>query len=969
MKQLDQRFEVLKRKIAGNQEFDFYQMVQGQDSNTRSRRTGLTPANERLLAQLQFSLRLTDRLNGKYDTLISQVLDYLEAAIARDGALVNSICQQAEDKMLPMAAEAKEYTIILAAHSHIDINWLWDWPETVALTLDTFRTMLHLMEEYPQFCFSQSQGALYKIVEEYDPAMKKAIEQRIREGRWEVTASAWVENDKNMPSTESQLHHMEYTHEYMNEVWGVPKGSMEIDFSPDTFGHSAFLPEIYASGNVKYAYYCRGCSDPREHDNFVVLHRWKAPSGAEVLAYREPYWYGGSIYPVIGAGVFELEKKCAGLKTSLYIYGVGDHGGGPSRRDIEVGMQMQAYPVFPTIKFGTISQFFKAAESVCSQLPLVVGQLNYLSPGCYTTVGKIKTGNRRTENALIDAEAWAAVANTVLREKTSTALLKKAWMDVLCTHFHDVLTGTCISSAAQYAVGKYADAQAAARTVHANATRLLSESVDTSAIVVDDGDIHHFGAGAGYAFSDDLPDCRESSGMRCYHGVPNVDSGLGKTRIYVIFNSLPFERECVETLTVWDWTGLRDRLYVTDYADRDIPFVTLDTNSRCFWDHHAIRVLVKVKVPAMGYTTVVVKEREIQKYPCYFGSWSGWRGTGTSEYAVEAAQREYVLENEKIRAEFDPFTGGLKSLIHKATGFEVVDASRMACLELEMAQYSSNSAWNIGNICKKIPVRQMLSRQRSIRSPLRNALVFEYQVLHSVVRLTVSLDAGASMLKYHFSTVWKETCEPPAAPILSFSLPLKHRPDHYRSDVPAGFVDRGPLTHDVPATSYTAAIYGDYAVSVINDARYGYFCDSDSIALRLINTSRHPNPLSEVGEQDVCFYISLESSSPASLARTSNLCNHPVNSVSASRHHGSLPVEGSFLQAVGDDIVYTSLRQKTGGQLELRYFSTASESSAITVHSELINAQAVTSQAKALSIGSVAIPGGKSLPPTGAKQA
>lgn len=959
MKQLDQRFEALKRKIAGNQEFDFYQMVQGPDGDTRSRRTGLTPANNRLLAQLQFSLRLTDRLDSKYDALISQVLDYLEAELKKDGALVDSVCKKAEEMMLPMSADAKEYTIILAAHSHIDVNWLWDWPETVALTLDTFRTMLHMMEEYPQFCFSQSQGALYKIVEDYDPEMKKVIEQRIQEGRWEVTASAWVENDKNMPSTESQLRHMEYTHEYMNKVWGVPKSAMEIDFSPDTFGHSEYLPEIYAAGDVKYAYYCRGCSDPREHDDFVVLHRWRAPSGTEVLAYREPYWYGGSIYPVIGAGVFELESKCAGLKTSLYIFGVGDHGGGPSRRDIEVGMEMQTYPVFPTVKFGTITEFFKDAEAVYDLLPVVDGQLNYANPGCYTSVGKIKMGNRRTENALIDAEAWTTIASTVLNKRLPTDLLRKSWLDVLCTHFHDVLTGTCIEPASQYAVGKYADAQAAARSAHANATRLLSESVDTSSIETDDGDINHFGAGAGYAFSDDLPIGRESSGMRCYHGVPNVDSGYGKTRIYVVFNPLPYERECIETLTVWDWAGLRERLYATDHQGNEIPFVTLDRDTRNFWDHHAIRVLVKVKVPAMGYTTVVLKEREIEKYPTYFGTWGGWRGTGTSQFAVAEAEKAYVLENEKIRAEFDPFTGCLKSLIDKGTGFEAIDSSRMAGLELEMAQFNTNSAWNIGNICEKIPVRQMLSRGRYIGSTLRSSLVFEYQVLHSVVRLTISLDAGASRLKYHFNTIWKEICEPPRAAALSFFLPLNRKPDHYRSDVPAGFVDRSPLTHDVPALSYTAAIYGDQAVSFINDARYGYFCDQDSITLRLINTARHPDPLSEVCEQDVCFYLSLEDSNPASLAQTSDLCNHPVNSVSVSRHHGILPIEGSFLQAQGEGIVYTCLRESREGQLEMRYFNTASTDSIITVRSELMNVQDSSGQAKANAIGSVIIPRNK----------
>ena len=93
------------------------------------------------------------------------------------------------------------------------------------------------MDQYPEFCFSQSQASVYKIVEEYDPELMERIKARIAEGRWEVTASAWVETDKNMPSGESLLRHIQYTREYLSRVWGVK--DFDLDFSPDTFGHSA----------------------------------------------------------------------------------------------------------------------------------------------------------------------------------------------------------------------------------------------------------------------------------------------------------------------------------------------------------------------------------------------------------------------------------------------------------------------------------------------------------------------------------------------------------------------------------------------------------------------------------------------------------------------------------------------------------------------------------------------------------
>lgn len=130
------------------------------------------------------------------------------------------------------------------------------------------------------YCFSQSQASVYKIVEEYKSDTMAQIRECIREGCWEVTASQWVETDKNMLFTESLLRHIEYTRNYLSEVWGVDADSLQIDFLPDTFGHSAFIPEIDHFGGVKYMYHCRAL------DGDQSLYRWRAPSGRELLVFR-----------------------------------------------------------------------------------------------------------------------------------------------------------------------------------------------------------------------------------------------------------------------------------------------------------------------------------------------------------------------------------------------------------------------------------------------------------------------------------------------------------------------------------------------------------------------------------------------------------------------------------------------------------------------------------------------------------
>ena len=258
MAALFERYAALKKQVGGNREMFGYEETFGMP---REEQMHITPPARylvRILSEVEFALRLSESLEGKYDGVIGEALGVLETAMREEGALTKSVCARAEEILLPLSPDAKSYKLILAGHAHIDMNWMWSWPETVAAAIATFTTMLNIMDEYPDFCFSQSQTAVYQIVDEYAPHLHDRIRARIEEGRWEVTSSAWVETDKNMPNTESILRHIGYSKKYLKEKWGIDPDSLEIDFSPDTFGHSANLPELDGFGGVKYYYHCRG---------------------------------------------------------------------------------------------------------------------------------------------------------------------------------------------------------------------------------------------------------------------------------------------------------------------------------------------------------------------------------------------------------------------------------------------------------------------------------------------------------------------------------------------------------------------------------------------------------------------------------------------------------------------------------------------------------------------------------------
>lgn len=129
----------------------------------------------------------------RFDDLIGGALSYLSDYTARHGVISDAAVTEAKRLLSGCTAACKEYTLLFAGHAHIDMNWQWRYDETASITLDTLRTALNLMQEFPDFTFSQSQASIYAIVEQFEPEMLEEIRGRIACGQWEVTASTWVE--------------------------------------------------------------------------------------------------------------------------------------------------------------------------------------------------------------------------------------------------------------------------------------------------------------------------------------------------------------------------------------------------------------------------------------------------------------------------------------------------------------------------------------------------------------------------------------------------------------------------------------------------------------------------------------------------------------------------------------------------------------------------------------------------------
>lgn len=912
---LFEKLVVLKKKVGGNREIMGFEHTFGQPIEEAQNITPTPKHMLRILSEAEFAIRLSEALEGKYDGIVEQAIDLLTAAMAEDGTLTKSVCAAAEQILMPLEADAKAYKLILAGHAHIDMNWMWGWHETVAATVATFTTMLNIMEEYPQFCFSQSQTSVYEIIDKYAPELHDKIKARIDEGRWEVTSSAWVETDKNMPNTESLLRHIQYSKKYLGDKWGIPADKLEVDFSPDTFGHSANLPEIDTYGGVKYYYHCRALKEKH------ALYRWKSPSGKELMVYCEQQWYNSGITPRIAMHMFDVSARCGGLKTGLVVYGVGDHGGGPTRRDVERALEMQTWPIFPTIKFGTFREFFLEAESVREKLPLVEHELNFIFPGCYTTQSRVKKGNRRCEAALSEAETALAFAHTKVGADPRTDAVREAWQKVLFTHFHDILTGSCVQESREYAMGLFQDALAVANTETGLALNKLAAAIDTSAIPTQkDPDSQAEGAGVGY-------------NVEYFSGRAMDERGGGLTRIWNVFNNTYADKNEPVEITVWDWTGDMRYIRVFDINGDPLQFQLLDMERQKYWDHKYFRILVDVNVPAMSYVTVALSQKTIDDYPVFFQTGGDWNNTDENSN-VPPGDCNYVLKNEYIRCEFDYSTGEMVSLQDVATGKEYLACGKRAGVELIDTNANNSSAWHIGTHLDKSMLADVSNIRTTSKGSLRNGFLFDARIRSSKVRVEYTLDKGSKYVKAHIHADWSEVGGE-KVPVLAYELPTSVESSRFVYNVPGGCAIRRDAEQDRPGLSYIAAVSDEKEyVGIVSDCKYGFrgiTRDGKAVMIStLINTAVNPDPYPERGIQDIVLNIGLYPACPAQREREVQSAVRTLTPISVGSHKGTLPANGTFLKVDAPAAVVSAVFAEDN-TLSVRLYSVSGEETQVTL--------------------------------------
>lgn len=842
----------------------------------------------RIYAELGYAAAVSAANSRAYDGLIEKAADTLIAeATSVGGVITADIAKNAESILMPISEAAKSYKVHCVSHAHIDMNWMWGFQETASVTVDTFRTVLDLMKEYPCLTFGQSQASTYKIIEEYAPEMLDEIKARIKEGRWEVTASTWVETDKNMPSGESLARQILYTKRYLSRLLDIPAEGLRLDFEPDTFGHNISVPEICAKGGIKYYYHCRG----NKSDEFI--YRWRARSGAELLVWREPEWYNYDINPEMFRKVPQL---CAryGIKDFLSVYGVGDHGGGPTRRDVERLITISKWPIMPTLVFSTYGAFYAELEKTREKFPVIEGELNFIFTGCYTTQSRIKAANRIAEERMYDSEVINTLSSVMAGGRRYTEGYARAWEQILFNQFHDILPGSGVIDTREYALGQFQRAMAAVQSNASLSMRALAEAIDVSALSVNEEapDSISEGAAVGYGTN-------AESGYR----LPNAERGSGKRRIFHLFNTTRFDFDGMTDITVWDWNYDAHRARFADHEGNAAECKPV-TSQNGYWGHRYTVFAVKVRVPAMGYATYVLDEESAADYVAPVAHREHWH---TDEYT----DGDLVLENGRIRAVFDHKTMQIVSLTDKASGLSLIDRPSATFRLIHENLTHGMTAWRVGDAMtvEALNETQNVVVSRAELCGLRKTVEYSLKFgKRSSLSVTVTLDEESPVLDFNIKVDFHEICDGESIPQLNFTVPVSYAVTSYRYDVPFGTVDRTEIKHDVPACSFAAALpetgEASPTLTVITNSKYGFRGADNSVSVSCIRSSRDPDPYPEYGKHNIRIGIgAVESASPSTLCETALHYLHPLAVCSARPGKGTLPPSARLFKLEGDALV------------------------------------------------------------------
>lgn len=344
-----------------------------------------------------------------------------------------------------------QHRIHAIGHAHLDTAWRWPLAETKRKCYRTFSNALRNMERYPEFCFTSSSAQHYEWLRVEQPALYREVLQRIKEQRFFPTGGTWIEPDCNLPSGESLVRQFLLGQRFFRAQFG--RYCTEF-WNPDVFGYCGQLPQIMRGAGIRHFFTQKlnfnQFNKPQRHTFW-----WQGIDGSRVMTHFPPAdSYGGV------CTVAQLDYSVRNYKDlersnhSLYPFGFGDGGGGPTAGMIERLRRAVDTDGLPKVQYSSPATALAAIEDDARDLTTHVGEMYFEEHrGTYTTQAENKRLNRLMEVLLHDVELLQAVGTG----KVNAARMESLWRTVLLNQFHDIITGCSLREVHEQSWQQYAD--------------------------------------------------------------------------------------------------------------------------------------------------------------------------------------------------------------------------------------------------------------------------------------------------------------------------------------------------------------------------------------------------------------------------------------------------------------------------------------------------------------------------------
>jgi len=765
-------------------------------------------------------------------------------------------------------------TVHLTGNAHIDAAWLWPWSESVDTVKRTFSTALQLMNEYPDYTFTQSAAAYNEWLADKYPPLNEAIHQRIQQGRWEVVGGMWVEPDLNLPDGESTARSLLIAKRWYLQQYGV---DVHVGWNPDSFGYNWQLPQIYKKSGIDY-FVTQKMSWNDTNKLPFKLFWWESPDGSKVLTYFPHSYVNRNMDPArLSFDLVQARKQAPGMTEMMDLYGIGDHGGGPTRAMLEqITHWMEPGKIAPKMEFGTAATYFNtidkqvAPESKSWNYRTIAqgydypptpptGQISiptwkdelYLEyhRGVYTTQAGMKRNLRQGPVWTLDAEKFASLAWLNGHAYPGDALTED-WKKITFNGFHDLAAGSGIAVI-------YRDAQKDFDHVRSSTSDISTAALTTIAASVD---------------------------TRVAEGVP-----------VFVFNPLAWSRSGQFTIDVQMPDATPD-VSVLNGSGTVLPSEVLSKNAAT----HTFHLLVEARdVPSVGYEVLhVVPGKRVVP--------SDIRVSGTT------------LENAALRVVVDPKTGCITSLYDKRSGFESLAAgscgNELQAFKDDPKRYD---AWNIDPGTLDQPP-DLITHADSVEvtegGPMRGAVRVTRTWHSSKFVQEIVLNADSDQVEIVNDIDWHETHV-----LLKIAFALSASAPFATYEIPFGTIQR-PTTRnntweqarfEVPAQNWADLGDGKHGFSLINEGKFGYDGAGNVLRLSLLRSPTSPDPDADRGHQHFRYalYPHAADWKAAMTVRHGYDFNYPLTAMPVESHSGSMPAMHSFVSVQPANVVLTAMKK------------------------------------------------------------